>query len=279
MAAGNLLALFDDIASVLDDVALMTKKASVKTVGLMGDDLAVNSEQMIGLTASQELPVVKKIFWGAFLNKIILIPVVLGLSFYLPLVLTGTLLIGGLYLCYEGFEKVEEKLFHKKPDPTTQEVPISLDDRVEGAVKTDFILSAEILAIAASSMIGSSLLVTLLSLGVISVAVNILIYGSVLIIIKLDDLGLYIVKKSTNKVLQKLGSALISSSPYIMKCLGIIGTVATFLVGGGIFLHTFHLTLGFNSVLENLVSGVVLGTIVWGLIQLLMKLKPKKKMA
>lgn len=266
MPAANLLSLFDDIATLMDDVALMTKKASSKTIGLMGDDLAVNSEQMVGLTAKDELPVVLKIFWGGLLNKLILIPLVLLLTTFLPVVLQGFLVIGGVYLCYEAFEKVEQKIVslfikEKKITPNIKNSNVSVEERVKGAVKTDFILSAEILAIAASSMIGSELLPSVISLFVLAVLVNLVIYGSVLIIIKLDDLGLIVLSRNFSKFTNSIGKSLISISPYIMKSLGIIGTIAAFMVGGGIIQHTFHLYFGFNGMAENLVTGVILGLI------------------
>ena len=269
MPSSNLLSLFDDIAAMMDDVAVMTKKATTKTVGLIGDDLAVNSEQMIGLNASQELPVVMKIFWGALINKVILIPVVLLLSAFIPVVLKVLLFFGGLYLCFEGFSKINEKLFHRKIHKTHVRETVDIDKRVKGAIKTDFILSAEILAIAASTMIGQETLPILMSLIIIAVGVNIIIYGSVLAIIKIDDLGIYMlnIKK---KSLRAIGNFLILASPVIMKLLGVIGTIATLLVGGGIILHTFHLKFGLPELLEQLIFGFTVGLFsfyVWGILK------------
>lgn len=284
MPSPNLLALFDDVAAMMDDVAVMTKKATSKTLGLIGDDLAVNSEQMIGLKSTEEFKVVFKIFWGALLNKAVLIPIILWLTYSQPQILKWVLFIGGLYLCYEGFEKVEEKLLKKifnkkahidKKKSATVVPKQSLDKRIKGAIKTDFILSAEILAIAASTLTGEPLWPMVITLTLLAIGVNLVIYGTVLIIIRLDDLGLTLLAKNYNFALNKLGRGLIASSPKIMKCLGFIGTVATLLVGGGIFQHTFHLTMGLNSILENFIFGLGVGFIVWSLIVGIMIAKQK----
>ena len=264
MAIANLLNLFDDIATVMDDVAILTKKASAKTVGLMGDDLAVNSEQMIGLSAKQEFPVVWKIFLGSLVNKIILIPIIFLLTTYLPIGLKIVLVLGGLFLCFEGAEKVVEKINSKfkKDTLVSKKKSISVDDRIKGAVKTDFILSIEILAIAASTMGGEAVMTTLISLSIVGLVVSAAIYGIVLLIIKLDDMGLALVKNNETGILNRLGNSLIHASPKIMKLLGFIGTVATFLVGGEILLHNFHLTLGLNKSLESLLFGILIGFIL-----------------
>ena len=198
MAIANLLNLFDDIATVMDDVAILTKKASAKTVGLMGDDLAVNSEQMIGLSAKQEFPVVWKIFLGSLVNKIILIPIIFLLTTYLPIGLKIVLVLGGLFLCFEGAEKVVEKINSKfkKDTLVSKKKSISVDDRIKGAVKTDFILSIEILAIAASTMGGEAVMTTLISLSIVGLVVSAANYRIVLLIIKLDEMGLALVKNN-----------------------------------------------------------------------------------
>ena len=215
MAIANLLNLFDDVATIMDDVAVLTKKASAKTAALMGDDLAVNSEQMIGLTATQEFPVVSKIFLGALINKAILIPIVFALTKFLPIGLTIVLILGGLFLCFEGAEKVVEKLssiFGKSKHSENKKKDISIDERIKDAVRTDFILSIEILAIAASTMTNSDTLTTLISLSVVGVLVTVIIYGVVLLIIKLDDMGLALVKKHPSGILNSFGNKLITAS-------------------------------------------------------------------
>ena len=196
MAIANLLNLFDDVATIMDDVAVLTKKASAKTAALMGDDLAVNSEQMIGLTATQEFPVVSKIFLGALVNNYFNSDRFRLLNSF-PIGLTIVLILGGLFLCFEGAEKVVEKLssfFGKSKHSENKKKDISIDERIKGAVRTDFILSIEILAIAASTMTNSDTLTTLISLSVVGVLVTVIIYGVVLLIIKLDDMGLALVK-------------------------------------------------------------------------------------
>ena len=258
MGISNFLNLFDDVATILDDIAVLTKKASAKTVGLMGDDLAVNSEQMIGLTAEQEFPIVWKIFLGALLNKIILIPFIFALTRFFPSALAALLVVGGLYLCFEGSEKVYEKIFEKKRLPRNK-ISKSLEDRVKSAVKTDFILSIEILAIAASTMGSSKALTSLLSLILVGLFATIIIYGSVLVIIKLDDLGLFLVKKYRSSFLNTIGTWLIKLSPKIVKALGQIGTLAFFLVGGEILTHAFHMDIGFNKYIESILIALIAG--------------------
>ena len=274
MAIANLLNLFDDVATIMDDVAVLTKKASAKTAALMGDDLAVNSEQMIGLTATQEFPVVSKIFLGALINKAILIPIVFALTKFLPIGLTIVLILGGLFLCFEGAEKVVEKLssiFGKSKHSENKKKDISIDERIKDAVRTDFILSIEILAIAASTMTNSDTLTTLISLSVVGVLVTVIIYGVVLLIIKLDDMGLALVKKHPSGILNSFGNKLITASPKIMKLLGIIGTIATFLVGGDILRHAFHLDFGFNQTLQSLIFAVCVGFILVAIFELALK--------
>ena len=263
MALANLMNLFDDIAAVMDDVAILTKKASAKTIGLMGDDLAVNSEQMIGLSAKDEFPVVWKIFLGSLLNKVILVPFIFGLTKYLPLGLRTVLVLGGLFLCFEGAEKIFEKLFQKNHQSHKTNSDFGIEERIKGAIKTDFILSIEILAIAASTMLNEATLTTITSLLVVGFVASLAIYGIVLCIIKLDDLGLALVKNHDALPLNFIGRKLISASPKIMKALSLVGTAATFLVGGEIIAHNFHLTLGYNTIIESLICGLVTGLAIF----------------
>jgi predicted DNA repair protein MutK len=265
----SLLSLLDDIATTLDDVAVMTKVAIKKASALMSDDLAVNAGVVHGAQPDRELPIVKAIFWGSLLNKVYCIVGVLALSTFYPPILTVILVIGGIYLSYEGAHKVYEKLFTKK-SVDTESAPVEKDEqqRIKGAVRTDLILSIEIIVIAKNAMKGE-LLEQTLSLILVGLAASVLIYGLVAILVKIDDLGLHLVKKGYRKV----GMALISSMPYVMKGLGILGTTAMFLVGGGILVHTFHIPLITVEMLQNLVVGVMAGFVALPIISLASKLK------
>lgn len=284
MATG-LLALFDDIATLLDDVGVMAKVAAKKTSGVIGDDLVLNAEQLNGVSSDRELKIVWKVFLGGLLNKLLLVPFAIALSYFAPSLITPLLLCGGLYLSFEGVEKVIEKLgFHKK-----EEVPsvASDSDKIKGAIKTDLILSTEIIIIALSSMAKTSIAVQAISLFLIAIVMNVGIYGLVALIVKIDDLGLFLLK--TNKVVVKqCGSFLIWLSPRFMKVLGILGTTAMFLVGGGIVIHSFpsihHAVETFQKSASipwlvqfssELASGIVSGLFVVFVMSVVKKLKAK----
>ena len=247
MAAANLLTLLDDIAVLLDDVAMMSKVAAKKTAGLIGDDLAVNAEQVTGFASKRELPVIWEVAKGATLNKVILIPVALLLSAFAPWLLIPLLMLGGTYLCYEAVHKIQHKLLHKEKEKSRREElkkafrdkDVDMKEfekkRINGAIRTDFILSAEILVIALSAVTAATLAVQLGVLIVVSIGVVVGVYGLVAGIVKIDDLGL---KMQDNGGFQEsIGDALVQGSPVFMKGLGIVGTVAMLLVGGGIYAH------------------------------------------
>jgi predicted DNA repair protein MutK len=251
--ATSLLALFDDIATVLDDVALLTKVAARKTAGVLGDDLAVNAEQVTGVRANRELPVVWAVFRGSMLNKAILVPAALLLSVIAPWVITPLLMAGGLFLCYEGFEKLSHKYLHPLDDANRhQEMADALADpdvdleklerdKVKGAIRTDFILSAEIVAITLGIVAAEPLLTRILVLVGIAIAMTVGVYGLVAGIVKLDDAGLYLSKREGDGLVpelkRRLGRAVLAGAPYLMKTLSVLGMVAMFLVGGGILVH------------------------------------------
>lgn len=263
----SLLSLLDDIATTLDDVAVMTKVAIEKTSVLMSDDLAVNAGVVTGTPAKRELPIVKAIFWGSLLNKVYCITGILILmAIYAP-ILNYILLIGGLFLCYEGAHKVIEKLFGKHDEKS---INLSEEEKIKGAIRTDLVLSIEIILIAKQSITGT-FLQELTSLVLVGLAASILIYGLVAILVKLDDFGLYLVDKGHKRV----GLSLVQAMPYMMKGLGIIGTIAMFLVGGGIVNHFFHLHFLSIEIIQNLISGVISGAVVLGLISLAQKLIKK----
>lgn len=273
MAVSNLLALIDDVATLLDDVAAMTKVAGQKTAGVLGDDLALNAQQVVGVTPDRELPIVWAVFKGSLINKLILVPTALLLSAFLPVVIQPLLMLGGAFLCFEGAEKVLEKLFSKKhiAEPTAEVVVVDEKKKIRGAVTTDFILSAEIIAITLGIVQGQALLQQTLVLSVTAIAMTFFVYGIVAGIVKIDDFGLYLVH--TKPHLQKVGMTIVKSAPYLMKLLGILGTVAMFLVGGGILAHGLHL---FGELSEAVwfqgVVGIVAGVVIVGVVEIAKKI-------
>ena len=247
--ASSLLALLDDIATVLDDVALLTKVAAKKTAGVLGDDLALNAQQVTGVSADRELPVVWAVARGSFINKAILVPAALVISAFAPWAVTPLLMLGGAFLCFEGFEKVAHRLLHSKAedDAHREQLTQALQDpavdlmalekeKIKGAVRTDFILSAEIIAITLGTVASSSFLTQVAVLVGIAVAMTIGVYGLVAGIVKLDDLGLYL-SRASGALRQAVGAGILRAAPWIMKALTVAGTVAMFLVGGGILTH------------------------------------------
>ena len=248
MAGSSLLMLLDDIAAVLDDVALMTKVAAKKTAGVLGDDLALNAQQVSGVRADRELPVVWAVAKGSFRNKLILVPAALAISAFAPWAVTPLLMVGGAYLCFEGFEKVAHSLTHSKADAQNQrqalqeslagaEVDLAAfeKDKVKGAVRTDFILSAEIIAITLGIVSESPLMQQVVVLSGIAIVMTIGVYGVVGGIVKLDDGGLYLSKKTGDgawpRFQRSFGRGVLSAAPYMMKSLTVIGTAAMFMVG------------------------------------------------
>jgi len=299
MAGASLLTLLDDIATVLDDVAVMSKVAAKKTAGVLGDDLALNAQQVSGVTAEREIPVVWSVAKGSMKNKAILVPVALLFSAFIPWIIIPMLLMGGLYLCFEGAEKVVEKLFHHKPmkaealDPTNG---LSIEEyeskKIKGAIRTDFILSAEIIVIVLGTVQGASLTSQILVVTLIAFFMTIGVYGLVAAIVKLDDLGFYLERKSEGKgLMNSLGQGIIMFAPKLMKTLAFVGTLAMFLVGGGIVVHNIgwihHLAVGltdslsmgsFNVVVESTLNGLIgfaAGLIVMGIVSVANKVRGK----
>ena len=247
MAGASLLTLLDDIAAVLDDVALMSKMAAKKTAGVLGDDLALNAQQVSGVASEREIPVVWAVAQGSFKNKLILVPSALLISAFIPWLIMPLLLIGGLFLCFEGAEKILEKLFPHSHQHEEKEEQVNTGEsaeeyekrKVAGAIRTDFILSAEIIVIALGTVTGSSIVTQILVVSLIAVLMTIGVYGLVAGIVKLDDLGFYLERTSNGEGLKaKLGGALVAFAPKLMKMLAIVGTAAMFLVGGGIVVHS-----------------------------------------
>ena len=247
MAGASLLTLLDDIAAVLDDVALMSKMAAKKTTGVLGDDLALNAQQVSGVASEREIPVVWAVAQGSFKNKLILVPSALLISAFIPWLIMPLLLIGGLFLCFEGAEKILEKLFPHSHQHEEKEEQVNSGEsaeeyekrKVAGAIRTDFILSAEIIVIALGTVTGSSIVTQIIVVSLIAVLMTIGVYGLVAGIVKLDDLGFYLERTSNGEGLKaKLGGALVAFAPKLMKMLAIVGTAAMFLVGGGIVVHS-----------------------------------------
>jgi predicted DNA repair protein MutK len=243
--ATSLLLLLDDIASVLDDVSVLTKVAAKKTAGVLGDDLALNAQQVAGVRASRELPVVWAVCKGSFVNKAILVPAALVIGTWLPWLVTPLLMIGGAFLCYEGCEKLAHRFLHRPesaaeagPAATGEPVDIAAVEqaKVKGAVRTDFILSAEIIAITLGTVQGQPFPTQLAVLTGIAVVMTLGVYGLVAGIVRLDDAGVYLSQRGSAAA-RALGFGLLRVTPWLMKGLSVVGTIAMFLVGGGILMH------------------------------------------
>ena len=306
MAGASLLALLDDIATVLDDVSILTKVAAKKTAGVLGDDLALNAQQVAGVRAERELPVVWAVAKGSLLNKLILVPAALAISAFAPWAVTPLLMLGGAFLCYEGFEKLAHKFLHGGPEEVrahAQRVKAIADpevdlvaferDKIKGAVRTDFILSAEIIAITLGTVAEASFGTRVAVLSGIAVLMTIGVYGLVAGIVKLDDAGLHLSRRTgpglVSEVQRAVGRGLLALAPWLMKALSVAGTAAMFLVGGGILTHGLpwlHHAIealvpvvaawpGVGSVLAALtpilldaLTGIAAGAVVVGLVQL-----------
>ncbi len=246
MAGASLLTLLDDIATVLDDIAVMSKVAAKKTAGVLGDDLALNAQQVQGIASEREIPVVWAVTKGSLKNKLILVPAALLISAFAPWLIMPMLLIGGLFLCFEGAEKVLEKLFPHAHEHEEKEEILEAGESIEefekrkinGAIRTDFILSAEIIVIALGTVSGANIVTQIVVVSLIAFVITLGVYGLVAGIVKLDDLGLYLEARSKGKGLMlTVGSALVTFAPKLMRLLTIVGTAAMFLVGGGIIVH------------------------------------------
>ena len=292
--ASSLLALLDDIATVLDDVAVLTKVAAKKTAGVLGDDLALNAEQVSGVRAERELPVVWAVAKGSMVNKLILVPLALLLSVFLPWLVTPLLMVGGAYLCLEGFEKLAHKFLHRKADDAAHEAALmealtdpSVDlvalekDKIKGAIRTDFVLSAEIIAITLGTVQDKVWTTQLWVLSGIALLMTVGVYGLVAAIVKIDDAGLYLSKNAGNAAVKAFGRFLLRAAPWLMKILTVVGTAAMFLVGGGILIHGWpalhHAIEAYLPLplLPDLLVGVVAGALALGLLSVAQKVWAK----
>ena len=303
MAGTSLLALLDDISTLLDDISVMGKVAAKKTAGVLGDDLSLNAQQVTGVKANRELPVVWGVAKGSFLNKVILVPLALVISAFAAWLITPLLMLGGAYLSYEGIEKVLHWLTADKQRKSPEERQKRLQalsqqdaaryekDKIKGAVRTDFILSAEIVALTLGIVADAPLLNRILILSGIAILVTVGVYGIVALIVKIDDLGYWLEEKRP-VIARKAGAGLLLLAPLLMKVLSVVGTLAMFLVGGGIIIHgipwlhhaissiTRHthglvLTL-LNDMLAPLITGAIIGSIVLLLVKLFGKITGKQ---
>ncbi|TXG01762.1 DUF808 domain-containing protein [Massilia arenae] len=312
MAGVGLLALLDDIATILDDVAAMSKVAAKKTAGVLGDDLALNAQQVSGVKADRELPVVWAVAKGSMVNKAILVPAALAISVFLPWLITPLLMIGGAFLCFEGFEKIAHKYLHSAQDDAQHKAQheaavanqavdiVQMEkDKIKGAVRTDFILSAEIIVISLGVVAGMALGQQAAVLVVIAVAMTVGVYGLVAAIVKMDDAGLHL-SKSQSQAVRGVGRGLLAAAPRLMKTLAVVGTAAMFLVGGGIISHgvpaLHHFSQGLAAavadvpavggvlsflapILFDAVVGVLVGAAVLAVVTLVQRMRGKKAAA
>jgi predicted DNA repair protein MutK len=274
LAGSSLLALLDDIATLLDDVALLTKVAAKKTAGVLGDDLALNAEQVTGVRAERELPVIWAVFKGSALNKLLMVPIALALSAFLPWTITPLLMLGGAFLCYEGFEKVAHRLLHPSSEDD-EEHKSRLDavadeeidmvafekSRIRGAIRTDAILSAEIIVIVLGTVQEAGILTRIAVLSVVAALITIGVYGLVAGIVKLDDLGMHLLGKDGESKSVRfqhwVGGWILRLAPKLMRTLSVVGTAAMFLVGGGILIHGIPQVAEMLHHFESLATGLV----------------------
>ncbi|MDG4946924.1 DUF808 domain-containing protein [Weeksellaceae bacterium KMM 9713] len=289
--ASGIFAVLDDIAALMDDVAITSKIAGRKTAAILGDDLAVNAEKATGFVSSRELPVLWAITKGSFVNKLIIVPIALLLNAYYPVTIKYILILGGVYLAYEGAEKIIEYLFHRNkadvaeaPEHLSEMVedPEAEKKKIKSAVITDFILSIEIIIIALSSVTDSELLIQIITVSVIALVATVGVYGLVALIVRMDDAGYALIRMSKGEgFLTTLGKLLVKALPWIIKSLSVIGTIALILVAGGIFAHNidfFHDFLtNLPSIVKEALIGLVIGLASVPVINLVMKLFKKKE--
>ncbi|KGO85050.1 membrane protein [Flavobacterium rivuli WB 3.3-2 = DSM 21788] len=290
--ASGFFAILDDIAALMDDVAVSAKIATRKTAGILGDDLAVNAEKATGFLASRELPVLWAITKGSLLNKVIILPVVFLLNYFFPIAITYILILGGFYLAYEGVEKIVEYFFHKKhAENTTGEEVIEQPadeekSKIKSAVTTDFILSVEIVIIALSTVMGKDLTTQIITVSIVALLATIGVYGIVALIVRMDDAGYKLIDRSKNEgFLSKLGNLLVKLLPWVIKFLAVVGTIALLLVSGGIFVHNIeyihHLLPNVPSVIKEFGIGLIAGLVALGVITIVKKaislFRPKAK--
>ncbi|MDA6072811.1 DUF808 domain-containing protein [Flavobacterium sp. AC] len=289
--ASGFFVLLDDIAAIMDDVAVMSKVAAKKTAGILGDDLAVNAEKASGFASSRELPVLWAISKGSLLNKVIILPIAFLLSAFFPVAIIIILVLGGLFLAYEGAEKIYEFIFpHKHEESegitsqtfTEEEILEAEKGKVKSAILTDFILSVEIVIIALGTVIGKPILQQIIVVSIIAVIATVGVYGIVALIVRMDEAGLKLIQisKKENSILKIIGNILVQALPIVIKGLTVIGTIALILVAGGIFVHNidfFHdLVPNLPSIIKEFTIGIILGFIVLAIVNLVKRILGKK---
>jgi len=280
--ASGFFAILDDIAALMDDVAVNIKIATKKTAGILGDDLAVNAEKSTGFVSSREIPVLWAITKGSFINKLIIVPVTLLLNIFLPDAIIAILILGGFYLAYEGIEKIAEYFFHKK-QPAKQATVVEIKQdaelekaKIKSAITTDFILSVEIVIIALSTVLNKNLSEQILTLSVVSIIATVGVYGIVALVVRMDDFGLNLIEKSNKKgLLNALGELLVKALPIVIKTFSVVGTIALLLVSGGIFAHNIdylhHILSAWPSIIKEFIFGVLGGIVALVLIAIVKK--------
>ncbi|PZX94576.1 DUF808 domain-containing protein [Flavobacterium aquariorum] len=288
--ASGFFALLDDIAALMDDVAVMSKIAAKKTAGILGDDLAVNAEKASGFVSSRELPVLWAIAKGSFINKLIILPIAFLLSAFFPLAIIIILVLGGLFLAYEGAEKIYEYFFPHKhsivettiQDYTETEILAFEKDKIKSAIITDFILSVEIVIIALGTVIEETLTSQIVVVSFIAILATVGVYGIVAIIVRMDELGFKLIGMSTkeNSPSKIIGNLLVQALPKVIKSLAVIGTIALILVAGGIFVHNIdflhHILPQLPSFLKEFIIGLTIGLVVLGIVNVFKKVFGKK---
>jgi uncharacterized protein len=271
--ASGIFAILDDVSALMDDVASAAKVATRKTAGILGDDLAVNAEKATGFLASREIPVLWAITKGSFINKLIIVPIALVLSATFPVAIKVILVFGGLYLAYEGAEKIVEYFFHRKKtgdeviEETEKTSGVSESAKIKSAITTDFILSVEIVIIALGTALEQSLTMQIITVSIVAVAATVGVYGLVALIVRMDDAGYRLIKRSGDKgLLSKVGHLLVNSLPVLIRIISVIGTIALIMVAGGIFVHNIeylhHLLPEVPSIIKEFITGLVGGLVV-----------------
>lgn len=283
--ASGFFAILDDIAALMDDVAVASKLATKKTAGILGDDLAVNAEKATGFLESRELPVLWAITKGSFLNKAIIVPIALLLNAFFPIAIIGILLAGGAFLAYEGVEKIVEFLFHRKKEghEVIEEAETEFDPdaekvKVKSAITTDFILSVEIVIIALGSVLDKPLITQIMTVSIVALLATVGVYGIVALIVRMDDAGYKLIKKSgEGSFIAGIGQFMVNALPWVIKGFGVVGTIALILVAGGIFTHNIeyihHLFPNMPSIIKEFAIGLIVGFAVVAVVSLVKKLK------
>ncbi len=287
--ASGFFAILDDIAALMDDVALASKIATQKTAGILGDDLAVNAEKATGFMASREIPVLWAITKGSFVNKLIIVPIALLLSYFLPVAVPIVLVLGGFYLAYEAVEKVFHAITTKENEvdeeiDTPAEFEEAEKDKVRAAIATDFILSVEIVIIALGTVVNEPLATKILTVSIVSIIATIGVYGIVALIVRMDDIGYSIIRKSGDKGIgAKMGNFLVSALPIVIRILSYVGTAALILVAGGIFAHQIpyfhHFLENIPTLLKEIILGIGGGIATFIVITIFQKIFMKGKAA